>query len=68
MDGNEQRRLSTDHYKELAKWLERAALLMFGSLVVQKIVLGGISDPLVYLGLSVSLLAYFYAYKLLIRS
>lgn len=68
MDGNGQRRLSSDHYKELAKWFERVAILVLASLVVQKIVLGGISDPLVYIGLVVSFAMYTSAYKLLIKS
>mgnify|MGYP001607264935 CR=1 FL=1 len=68
MDGNESRGLSRDHYKELAKWLERVAILMFASLVVERIVFGGISDPLIYVGLLVSLAVYFSAYKLLIKS
>lgn len=68
MDETEQRILSRDHYKELAKWLERVAILVLASLVVQKIVLGGISDPLIYVGLIISLTAYFFAYKLLIKS
>ena len=68
MDGSEERRLSKDHYKELAKWFERVAILVLASLVVQKIVLGRIGDPLIYVGLGASLTFYLAAYKLLIRS
>jgi len=62
------RMLVKEYYREVAKWLERVALLVLASLVVQKIVLGEINNPLVYVGLSVSLVMYFCAYKLLIRS
>ena len=60
--------LSREHYKEIAKWFERVALLVLASLVVHKIVVGQISDPTVYVSVIVSLMLYTLAYQLLIRS
>lgn len=62
------RKLAREHYKEIAKWFERVALLVLASLVVHKIVLGQIGDPTVYISVMVSLVLYVLAYQLLIRS
>lgn len=67
MDGSSGR-LSKEHYKELSKWFERVAVLVLASLVVQKILLGGLGSPTIYLGAVASLILYFVAYQLLIRS
>ncbi len=60
--------LARGHYREIAKWFERVALLVLASLVVHKIVLGQIGDPTVYISVVVSLTLYTFAYQLLIRS
>ena len=65
---NQGSRLAKEHYKEIAKWAERVALLVLGSLAVYKIVLGEISDPVVYTSLVISFIIYFFAYQLLVRS
>lgn len=57
------------HYEELAKWLERLGLLMFGSLVVQKLFAGSVlNDPAVIAGLSLSLCVYISAFVVLTKS
>ena len=61
-------KLSQEHYKELAKWFERVAVLVLASLVIQKIVFGRFGDPVIYLGAIAVLVFYLIAYQLLIRS
>ena len=57
------------HYKAVSQWLERAALLVAASLVVQKIVAGAkISDPIVIAGSVSALVIYAIAYIMLLRS
>ncbi len=57
------------HYKAVSQWLERVALLVAASLVVQKIVAGAkISDPIVIAGLVSALVIYAIAYIMLLRS
>ena len=72
MDGVERqqkkRPLLSKHYEELAKWFERVALLLLASLVVQKIFVGEVDDPVLYVSATVSLFFYFAAYRLLIKS
>jgi len=57
------------HYKAVSQWLERVALLVAASLVVQKIVAGAkISDPIVIAGSVSALVIYAIAYIMLLRS
>ena len=57
------------HYKEVSQWLERAALVVAASLVIQKIVSGAsISDPAVIVGSLSTLVIYAIAYIMLLRS
>jgi len=57
------------HYKEVSQWLERAALVVAASLVIQKIVSGAsIGDPVVIAGSLSTLIIYAIAYIMLLRS
>jgi len=57
------------HYGEIAKWLERLALVVFTSMVLQRMVLEtSPSDPLVVLGIGATVLFYFLAIRLLAKS
>ncbi len=51
--------MDTGYYKTYAQWLRELGLLSVGSLVVQKIVLGApLSDPVIIVGMVVSLVFY----------
>jgi len=57
------------HYKEVSRWLERAALVVAASLVIQKIVSGAsIGDPVVIAGSLSTFVIYAIAYMMLLRS
>lgn len=61
--------LTRDHYKKLAAWAERIALLLLASLVVQNIVVGAsIAAPSVIMGMVLSLAVYGVAFYLLHKS
>jgi hypothetical protein len=60
--------LSQRHYETLAKWCKEVALLILASLVVQKIFLGDVADPVLYLSAVVSLILYYTAFRILIKS
>jgi hypothetical protein len=60
--------LTARHYETLAKWLKEVALLLLASLVVQKIFLGLVTDPVLYVSAFVSLSLYYVSYRLLIKS
>ena len=59
--------MSSKHYEEAAKWVERVALLVLGGIVVQLLVEEGFS-PLVFVGLGTSLSLYYLALTLLVKS
>jgi len=57
------------HYKEVSQWLERAALVVAASLIIQKIVSGApIGDPVVIAGSLSTFVIYAIAYIMLLRS
>jgi hypothetical protein len=57
------------HHDAVSKWLERVGLVIFGSLVIQKIFLGAdITDPVLSLGIGLSITSYFFAFRLLLKS
>ena len=61
--------MSANHYEHAAKWLKEVALLFLASLVVQKIFVGApLSDPVVAVGAIVSLVLYYLAFRLLLKS
>ena len=61
--------MESRQYEKLADWGERAALVGLASLVVQQIVSGvSITQPSVLLGIAVTALAYYAAYRLLKRA
>ena len=64
----DEKRLSSKHWETLSNRVEKVALLLLASLVIQKIFSGEGSDPSVFLWLGVSLALYFLSYKLLIKS
>lgn len=64
----ERDQLSEKHYAEMSKWVEKVALLLFASLVVQKLFVHELADPFLYGGAVVSLFLYYVAYTLLIKS
>lgn len=61
--------MSSRHYETIARWLKEVGLLVLASLVVQKIFLGApLSDPVVGIGLAVSLMFYGSAFGFLLKS
>lgn len=61
--------MSEKHYGIVASWMEKVALLLFASLVVQKIFLGaGLRDPILMVGIIVSFALYLFAFMLLLKS
>lgn len=68
MDGNEQRRLSSKHLETLSNRVEKVALLLLASLVIQKIFAGEGNSPSVLLWFGVSLALYYISYQLLVKS
>ena len=67
-DQKKEKRLSSKHLETLSNRIEKVALLLLASLVVQKIVTGEGNDPTILIWLSVSFILYFVSYKLLIKS
>ena len=67
MDEHTQK-LSSKHLETLSNRVEKVALLLLASLVVQKIFAGRGSDPSVILWLGVSLALYYLSYQLLVKS
>ena len=61
-------RLTARHYELLAKWLKEVALLLLASLVVQKIFVGQVTDPVLYISGVISLMLYYASIRLLINS
>ena len=61
-------RFTARHYEILAKWLKEVALLLLASLVVQKIFLGQVTDPVLYISGVMSLMLYYAAIRFLIKS
>ena len=68
MDGNKQRKLSSRHLETLSNRVEKVALLLLASLVVQKIFAGEGNNPTVLIWLGVSLVLYYISYQLLVKS
>ncbi len=66
--GDRRPKLTSEHYKTLSIWFEKAALLLAAALVVQKIFVGEVNSPVVYVSAMISFVLYFVAYKLLIKS
>ncbi len=53
----------------MADWLERLGLIAVASLVVQRVVSGAsLSDPVVILGVVLSIMFYAFAYHILLKS
>ena len=63
----EKQALSSAQYEKLAEWAERVGLLLFGSLVVQQLVVGYelINPLLILLGFVSTVFTYYTAYYLL---
>jgi hypothetical protein len=65
----QQRDMKERHYKVMADWLERLGLIAVASLVVQRVVSGAsLSDPVVILGVVLSIMFYAFAYHILLKS
>jgi hypothetical protein len=57
---------TAQHYEILAKWLTEVALLLLASLVVQKISLGQVTDPVLYSSGVISLILHYAAVRALL--
>jgi hypothetical protein len=62
-------KFTQEHYRELATWAERVALLLLGSLVVQNIVSAfSLAEPVVITGAILTAIAYYVAANFLHKS
>jgi hypothetical protein len=59
--------MSKEHYKEVAKWAERVALLMLGGIVVQLFIDRELDGRLI-LGMAMAIASYYIAFQLLRKS
>jgi hypothetical protein len=58
-----------EHYRELATWAERVALLLLGSLVVQNVVrVFSLAESVVLVGIVITAVAYYAAMNFLHKS
>ena len=61
--------IKEQHYKTVSEWLERLGLVVFASLVIQKIVSGAsFGDPVVIIGSMYAIVIYAAAILLLLRT
>lgn len=60
--------MTPKHYDEVAKWVERVALVVFTAFVIQNMVLEDFSSWILILGLLLSSMLYYMAYRLLLKS
>ena len=62
-------KFSQEHYGEMAKWTERVALLLFGSVVIQNVFEGfRLAEPVVWGGVTFTGATYFLALFFLHKS
>jgi hypothetical protein len=62
-------KFTKEHYKELAAWAERVALLLLGSLVLQNVVSAfSLAEPVVIGGVIFTVIAYYGALTFLSKS
>jgi len=67
--GEQRTKVSSKQYETFAQWLERVALVFLVSFVVQNIVRGAsFTSPIVLGGVAASLLAYYGAVYLMLKS